>query len=248
VVWLHEKGLELNQTYLLKHAGRLLKAKATSIRFGIDINALSEHAADHLGMNGIACVEFESSVPLYFDAYVQNRTTGSFILIDSLSNATVGAAMIREDLSQAKAAGFPSADGAVKARTGQVTREERQERHGHGPAIFSVQRNSEFAERLERTLFESGFEAVLVRAGEVPSSALPVVIAALWNAWFVIVYSSDVFTREEESSLQSIAGKLLFEIPVAAQAESAEENLERARKIAEALRGIDRENDRRKAD
>jgi hypothetical protein len=57
-----------------------------------------------------------------------------------------------------------------------------------------------------------------------------------------------VFTREEESSLQSIAGKLLFEIPVAAQAESAEENLERARKIAEALRGIDRENDRRKAD
>ena len=46
-------------------------------------------------MNDIAAVEFETTMPLFFDPYERNRTTGSFILIDPLTNATVGAAMIR---------------------------------------------------------------------------------------------------------------------------------------------------------
>jgi len=49
-------------------------------------------------MNEIASVEFEASSSLFFDAYQENRATGSFILIDPLSNATVGAAMIREPI------------------------------------------------------------------------------------------------------------------------------------------------------
>ena len=50
-------------------------------------------------MNDIAYVEFETVSPLFFDPYTQNRITGSFILIDPISNATLGAGMIRADLA-----------------------------------------------------------------------------------------------------------------------------------------------------
>lgn len=231
VVWLHEKPLKLGQTYLVKHAGRQVKAKATGIRYRIDVNALSEHGADQLEMNGIAFVEFESSMPMYFDPYSQNRTTGSFILIDPLSNATVGAAMIREDLAHKVEIGVAQAEGR---RTGEVRHEERHERRGHRPGIFSVEGDIEFAELLERSLFESGFDAVLVDGEEVPSSALSVVISSLWKAGMVIVYSSEALTAEERTVLQSIASGQLFEMALGGPVEGAPEVLERA--VANAAR------------
>ncbi|MGB7463474.1 MAG: GTP-binding protein, partial [Candidatus Acidiferrum sp.] len=64
VVWLNAEPMRLNQSYLVKHAGRQVKAKATRIRFRIDVNNLTEHPASELEMNGIAAVEIEASVPL----------------------------------------------------------------------------------------------------------------------------------------------------------------------------------------
>ena len=71
VVWLNAEPMRLNQAYLLKHAGRQVKAKATRIRFRVDVNNLTEHPANELEMNGIADVEFEASVPLFFDSYAR---------------------------------------------------------------------------------------------------------------------------------------------------------------------------------
>ena len=236
LVWLHENPLQLNQTYLLKHAGRLVKGKATRIRFGIDVNALSEHAAESLAMNGIACVEFESSAPLYFDAYATNRTTGSFILIDALSNATVGAAMIREDLSRDEVA-----DEVVTEKLGRVTREERGKRHGHSAAVLAVEGAASLAEQLERTLFEGGSVTVLVRAEELSAGSLSAVVSSLWNAGLVIVYSTERLSSEERTVFQNIAGELFHEIA------GGEENALRTQQIAETLRGIDAGSDGRKA-
>src|SRR5271165_3658326 len=123
VVWLNEKPMQLNHSYLVKHAGRQVKTKATRIRFRIDVNRLTEHAADELEMNGIAFVEFQTSSPLYFDPYTENRTTGSFILIDAISNATVGAAIIREDLSQSGGGDLRKALAFGDERAGAVTAE-----------------------------------------------------------------------------------------------------------------------------
>ena len=236
LVWLHENPLQLNQTYLLKHAGRLVKGKATRIRFGIDVNALSEYAADSLAMNGIACVEFESSAPLYFDAYATNRTTGSFILIDALSNATVGAAMIREDLSRDEVAGVVAAE-----RLGRVRREERGKRHGHSAAILAVEGAADLAEQLERTLFESGFETVLLRAEELPAVSLSVVVSSLWNAGLVIVYSTERLSSEEKTLFQTIAGELFREIA------GSEESAVGMQQLAQRLCWTDAGDDRRKA-
>ena len=246
VVWLHEEPLKLGQTYLVKHAGRQVKAKATGIRFRIDVNALSEHPANQLEMNGIAFVEFESSTPLYFDPYSRNRTTGSFILIHPLSNATVGAAMIREDLGRQEVAGSTGATGSGKRENGKVIAEERHQAHGHRPGIFAVEGDSRFAALLERTLFEKGFEAVLVNAEEVRFSALSIIVSSLWAAGLVIIYSGARLTPEEKTALERVAGENIFKIPLVGPAKATSEVLEEALASAEKLRVVTGATDERK--
>ncbi len=241
VVWLNAKSLQLNQTYLLKHSGRQVRARATSIRFRIDVNRLTEHAANELEMNGIASVDFETSAPLFFDAYSCNRTTGSFILIDPISNATVGAAMIREDLSGREVRPL-GRSGPVNAKSLQpVTVNERNARHGHRPALFSVVGDRVWAERLERALFQKGFEALMVRASDVSHAALPQVLSSLWRGGTVIVLSSDAVSDEQEAVLGAIAGESLFTFSVVSGDCRAETLLKEALIQAETLR-IDRED------
>jgi hypothetical protein len=239
VVWLHEKPLQPNQSYLVKHAGRLVKARATRIRARVDVNQLTEHSANEVEMNGIASVEFETNTPLFFDSYLHNRTTGSFILIDPSSNATVGAAMIREPLSHN--------DASSKQTSGPVTIVERHARHGHRSAIFSVTGDSNFAQLLERALLAKGFEAIVVKAEEVPLPVLPILLSALWNVGLVIVYSSASFSADERLSLKRVAQDHLF--PVAAILNrTAHEVLGQALATAETLRVVSATADERKVD
>jgi bifunctional enzyme CysN/CysC/sulfate adenylyltransferase subunit 1 len=246
VVWLDAEPMRLNRSYLVKHAGRQVKAKSTRIRFRIDVNSLTEHPASELEMNGIADVEFEASVPLFFDSYNQNRTTGSFILIDPISNATVGAAMIREDLSRNERANSRPSDLLERpARSGRVTREERHQRQGHRSAVFSVVGNRAFAERLERSLFERGFHAVLVSAEDDSSTLLPV-LSVLRETGAVIIHSSATLSREQQAVLTEFAGEFLFEIPVSEKNE--EEALKQALDLAKNLRLSNWETGERKVD
>jgi sulfate adenylyltransferase subunit 1 len=247
VVWLHAEPLELNRVYLAKHAGRQVKARARNIRFRIDMNTLDEHSAHELEMNGIASIEFESSSPLLFDPYNRNRTTGSFILIDPLSNSTVGAAMIRGNLPQSRPQKQQIA--AETGKIGGVTIEERQERHGHRPAIF-VAREGAVAEMLERELFNRGFETNLVRADGTNPAVLPALLNALWSAGLAIVYARETPAREEQALLEAVAGDSVFEIPVLASPGGIREVVNQTIEIAaETLRLTgDERNEKRKVD
>jgi sulfate adenylyltransferase large subunit len=236
VVWLNEKPLQLNQPYLVKHAERQVKAKATCIRYRIDVNQLTEHPADELEMNEIAFVEFESSSPLLFDPYSVNRTTGSFILIDAFSNATLGAAMIRHDLSQSALAGWQEPRSHSEEKVDPVAPEERHQRHGHRSAIFSIVGGGAFASRLERELFERGFEVVPVKSKEIPSSFLHLLLLSHWRTGSVILYLRESGFGEPRSALEILAGEHLFEIPVPEQGAEIEDALNRAIAIAETLR------------
>ena len=80
---------------LLKHTTRSVKAKLLSLNYRVDINTLEEKAAPtSLAMNDIAHVSLSLAQPLFVDSYELNRATGSFILIDEVSNQTVAAGMI----------------------------------------------------------------------------------------------------------------------------------------------------------
>ena len=94
VVWMHEDPLVAGRTYIAKHTTRTVRATVRAIDYRVEVNNLDRLASDTIAMNEIAEVEFETNLPLFFDAYRANRITGSLILIDALTNATVGAAMI----------------------------------------------------------------------------------------------------------------------------------------------------------
>ncbi|MDY0072127.1 MAG: sulfate adenylyltransferase subunit 1 [Thauera sp.] len=94
VCWLAETPLSPARTYLLRHTSREVKAKVARIEHRLNVNTLTEEAADSLVMNDIARISLKLAQPIVADAYADNRVTGAFILIDESSNNTVGAGMI----------------------------------------------------------------------------------------------------------------------------------------------------------
>jgi len=95
VCWMHERPMVPGGRYLIKHTTRTTTAIVDELRYRIDVNSLEhdETAAD-LMLNQIGRVSLRTRVPLIWDEYLRNRTTGSFILIDESTNDTLGAGMI----------------------------------------------------------------------------------------------------------------------------------------------------------
>ena len=95
VCWMAEEPLDPSRQYLLRHTSREAKAVVTEVLYRIDVNTLHRESAETLHLNEIGRVRLETASPLFFDSYRDNRQTGSFILIDPHTNATVAAGMIR---------------------------------------------------------------------------------------------------------------------------------------------------------
>ncbi|MCP1344222.1 GTP-binding protein, partial [Halomonas sp. FL8] len=95
IVWMHEDALAPGKLYDLKLATRDLAGQVSAIDYQIDVNALEHHAAERLGLNAIGRCRVELTAPVPVDDYRTSPGTGSFIVIDRLSNVTVGAGMIR---------------------------------------------------------------------------------------------------------------------------------------------------------
>jgi hypothetical protein len=100
LVWFDTQRLETDRPYLFKHGTSTRSVRITRVVERKNIQTLVAEAVSSLGMNDIGLVELELTLPLFFDPYVENRSSGSFILIDPQSNATVAAGMIRRALSE----------------------------------------------------------------------------------------------------------------------------------------------------
>jgi sulfate adenylyltransferase subunit 1 len=95
VCWFSEKKLQPNGKYILRHTTKEVKCVIKSIRYKVNINTLHKLEGDlDIGMNDIGRIQLRTTSPLFFDSYKRNRNTGSMILIDEFTNATVGACMI----------------------------------------------------------------------------------------------------------------------------------------------------------
>jgi bifunctional enzyme CysN/CysC len=101
LIWMAAEPLRPEAAYLLKHTTRQVCADVRSVRRVMDMRTLDFGPAAELKLNDIAEVEIETHHPIFFDPYRQNRATGSFILIDMISNRTVAAGMILEQLGRA---------------------------------------------------------------------------------------------------------------------------------------------------
>jgi len=95
VVWMHARPLRPDTTYLIKQTTQTVRARVVEIRSLIDVEHLDARPADSLALNAIGEVVVETHRWLIADLYRDNRSTGSFILIDPADNTTAGAGMIR---------------------------------------------------------------------------------------------------------------------------------------------------------
>jgi bifunctional enzyme CysN/CysC/sulfate adenylyltransferase subunit 1 len=235
VVWLHGSPLEVGKTYLVKHTARQTKIRALQIRHRVNVNTLEQEPATQLSMNDIASVEFEAHVPLFFDAYGSNRITGSFILIDVISNATVGAGMIEEampDGQQPEAPQFASLEVAPK----RVSAQERYERHGHYPATFLLEDQAALARRLERALFEQGFEVLHLEDNEASSFMLLGAVRAAHRIGAVFIYSGQALDSETKQRLASEGMPRLLDLSRESETLHEEQLFGRALALADAVR------------
>jgi sulfate adenylyltransferase subunit 1 len=95
VCWFHEKPMQANGKYALKHTSRDARCMVKDIVYKMDINTLHRNEEDKtIKMNDIARIRLRTTNALFTDKYYRNRVTGSFILIDEGTNETVGAGMI----------------------------------------------------------------------------------------------------------------------------------------------------------
>ncbi len=168
VVWMNQKPLAPNRPYLIKQTTQVTQARIRKIRHRIDIHTLAHQQVSELELNGIGVVSVEAQRPLFFDPYRSNRATGSFILIDPITNETLGAGMILAPHSSAEAGG-------------RVTDAERRAARGHAPlAIALSQGNPELPWALERLLFDHGYSVHVVQdSGDLAESLRTTLAAGL---------------------------------------------------------------------
>jgi bifunctional enzyme CysN/CysC/sulfate adenylyltransferase subunit 1 len=96
VCWMHPRPLQAGKKYFLKHTSNTVQAVVTSIENRIDMdNFEPESKPTELAMNDIGEIRLRTSKPLVYDGYATNRLTGSFILVEQGTNATVAAGMLQ---------------------------------------------------------------------------------------------------------------------------------------------------------
>ncbi|MDT3708810.1 MAG: sulfate adenylyltransferase subunit CysN [Pseudomonadaceae bacterium] len=163
LVWMGEEPMLPGKKYDIKRATSYVPGSIASIIHSVDVNTLERAAASSLQLNEIGKVRVSLDAPIALDGYAQNRTTGAFIVIDRLTNGTVGAGMIVAD---------PVAHGAGghHGTLAHVSTEERATRFGQQPATvlfsgLSGAGKSTLAYAVERKLFDMG-RAVYVLDGQ----------------------------------------------------------------------------------
>ncbi len=157
IVWMADEEMEPGHQYLLQSANGITNASVTAIRHRVDINTLGEEEAAALALNDIAYCTVSSDRELLFDPYATNRQTGSFILIDRLSNATVGAGMIKGVASSWDR----TPDATLVRQVSGIADKERAVRFGQQPCTvlltgLTSAGKSTIATALERELFDRG--------------------------------------------------------------------------------------------
>jgi len=95
VIWMAEEPLLRGRTYLMRVGTKTVPATVAPIRYKLDVDTLEQIAANRLDLNEIGVCQLELSQPIAFDPYPENRDTGGFILVDRITNHTIGAGLLR---------------------------------------------------------------------------------------------------------------------------------------------------------
>ena len=102
IVWMDDDALHVGRSYWLKLGTQMVSATVHAPKFTVNVNTMEHMAAKTLDLNAIGVAEIATDKPLVFEAYTDSRTLGGFILIDKITNRTVGAGMLHFSLRRAQ--------------------------------------------------------------------------------------------------------------------------------------------------
>jgi bifunctional enzyme CysN/CysC len=169
VVWMHENPAGQGKSYLVKHSCGMVPGVLSDIRYKVDINTMKSQKRagdgkaliDSLELNEIGRCHITLHRVVAFDPYDRNRATGSFIIVDRLTNATVGAGMIVDRIvTKPSHAAEPVSRNIMRSQS-LVSAEERSGLLGQRSATvwltgLSASGKSTIAQQLEKQLIEQG--------------------------------------------------------------------------------------------
>ena len=158
LVWMAEEPAYPGRSYLIKIGSQQVPGTITELKFRTDVNTLAESAARTLELNEVGTVTIAADKPIAFDSYASNAATGSFIVIDRISNATLGAGVIDFGLRRAQNLSYQAFD---------VNRQVRAAAKGQEPAILwftglSGSGKSTIANLIEKRLTAEGRHAYIL--------------------------------------------------------------------------------------
>ncbi|MDY0077307.1 MAG: sulfate adenylyltransferase subunit CysN [Bacteroidales bacterium] len=170
LVWMDEEKMDPFGQFFLKHTTHTTRARFDQIKYRIDVNTLEQHKTDALELNEIGRVIITTNKPLFFDPYHQNRETGSFVLIDPLSNNTCAVGMIIDKLRPSDLHSRildPETRRLVEGGKSLINKEELEQRYrqkGSTTWIMGLHGSGKnmLAYALERQLFDKGATVVLL--------------------------------------------------------------------------------------
>ncbi len=178
MVWMNEVPMDPSRHYLIKQTTQTARASIDHVDYRIDVDTLHKVNVPHLTLNEIGRVALTSNRPLYYDAYQANRLTGSFILVDYLSNNTVAAGMIIDRLPGERVPMDVDADSEPRASTSPkyslVNLDRRITRYGQKPCTIWItglvgSGKSTVTYGLEKALYEEGYSVVVLDSSVVRS-------------------------------------------------------------------------------
>ena len=171
VVWMGDQPLVPGKSYLFKQTTKLVPGSIATLRYQIDVNTLRRTEAPTLGLNEFGRCQIKLNQPIAFDGYKRNPGTGALIIIDRITNITVGAGMILDRTAgDARDHWEEEADRHLQSKRSNVTPEDRQARYGQQAATLLLTGlagagKTTLAYAVERRLFEQG-RAVCVLDGQ----------------------------------------------------------------------------------
>ena len=169
IVWMGEEPLSIGKQYLFKQATKKSNGSINQIKFKTDVNTLDQQPAESLMLNEIGRCEITLSQRIAFDAYKLNPGTGAFIIIDRLTNVTVGAGMIVGSVSSKADSSWDTDNSSAHLQPSNslIPAGERQARFGQKPKTLLLTGltgagKTTIAYALERKLFDLGRAAFVL--------------------------------------------------------------------------------------
>ena len=179
IVWMSESKLGPGKLVDIKLGSTLASGAIRKVIHTVDVNTLEKHDAEELLLNNISLCELTINQDLAFDPYDRNKATGAFIIIDRLTNVTIGAGMILE-----------KTDHSSSNEWLPVSDEERTRRFGHSGQLIACSGSaaSNLALAVERKLFDSGRTSVVLDSDKFESeSALSSATTAIRDAGIIVI-------------------------------------------------------------